>query len=113
MQFGGTNLYVKLVLMTIKIQLYFWKKKQPQDLSRVVLGEKKSAKTAFILEKHIYGAIIFVSAVYVCRGVLNQLTVLFTGSYLVSPILKVSESTLVMSVLNVGNSSGFLLRSTA
>lgn len=44
MQFGGTNLYVKLVLMTIKIQLYFWKKKQPQDLSRVVLGEKKKCE---------------------------------------------------------------------
>lgn len=29
MQFGGINLYVKLVLMTIKIQLYFWKKKKP------------------------------------------------------------------------------------
>lgn len=26
MQFGGINMYVKLVLMTIKIQLYFWKK---------------------------------------------------------------------------------------
>lgn len=113
MQFGGINLYVKLVLMTIKIQLYFWKKKQPQDLSRVVLGKKKSVKTGFILEKHIYGTVIFVSAVYVCRGVLNQLTVLFTGSYLVSPILKVTESTLAVSVLNVGNSSGFLLCSTA
>lgn len=76
-------------------------------------GKKKSVKTAFILEKHIYGTVIFVSAVYVCRGVLNQLTVLFTGSYLVSPILKVTESTLAVSVLNVGNSSGFLLRSTA
>lgn len=26
MQCGGINLYVKLVLMTIKIKFYFWKK---------------------------------------------------------------------------------------
>lgn len=56
MQFGGINMYVKLVLMTIKIQLYFWKKNN-HKICHVLYWEKKKCETAFILVKHIYGTV--------------------------------------------------------
>jgi len=64
MQFGGINLYVKLVLMTIKIQLYFWKKKKTKQVCQL-LCKKKCVKTAFILKKRVYSKVLSLLCTYV------------------------------------------------
>lgn len=64
MQFGGINLYVKLVLMTIKIQLYFWKKKKPNKFVNFCV-KRNVWKTAFILKKRVYSKVLSLLCTYV------------------------------------------------
>lgn len=64
MQFGGINLYVKLVLMTIKIQLYFWKKKTTNKFVNICV-KRNVWKTAFILKKRVYSKVLSLLCTYV------------------------------------------------
>lgn len=107
MQFGGINLYVKFVLMTIKIQLYFWKKKANKQVCQL-LCKKKRVKTAFILKEGVYSKMLSLLCTYMekCPYHCNS-TVLFAGFYLEPPILTVTECTLLISVQDLDNSSGF------
>lgn len=72
MQSGGVNLYVKLVLMTIKIKFYFWKK---TGFVTLCIKKKKRCENCLFL-RNIYSTLV--SAMYVCREMsLTSFTVCF------------------------------------